>query len=207
MPKQGGILSCFVSGAGYLYKSEEHLGRWVQREPWMNILPCTWAFKCKHYPDGMIKYGSASEVTSTRVGWISLTFAPVLNLTTFRLMLILSMKFDLNTRQVDSMAAFFQPQLIVIPNLISWQMRRSTKAASMLKCPKVLKRLANIYATKVFEWTKASSQNWKAKFEKIGFMNSDLNAFLFTSDTVTCIFFVDNTLSLLSCEFLRLMRS
>lgn len=27
----------------------------VDREPWMNILPSTWAFKCKRYPDGLIK--------------------------------------------------------------------------------------------------------------------------------------------------------
>jgi hypothetical protein len=24
----------------------------VDREPWMNILPSTWAFKCKRFPDG-----------------------------------------------------------------------------------------------------------------------------------------------------------
>jgi hypothetical protein len=27
----------------------------VDREPWMNILPSTWAFKCKRLPDGSIK--------------------------------------------------------------------------------------------------------------------------------------------------------
>jgi hypothetical protein len=27
----------------------------VDREPWMNVLPSTWAFKCKRYPDGLVK--------------------------------------------------------------------------------------------------------------------------------------------------------
>ena len=27
----------------------------IDREPWMNVLPGTWAFKCKRYPDGRIK--------------------------------------------------------------------------------------------------------------------------------------------------------
>jgi len=27
----------------------------VKREPWMNVLPSTWAFKCKRYPDGAIR--------------------------------------------------------------------------------------------------------------------------------------------------------
>jgi hypothetical protein len=26
----------------------------VDREPWMNVLPSTWAFKCKRYPDGSV---------------------------------------------------------------------------------------------------------------------------------------------------------
>jgi hypothetical protein len=27
----------------------------VDRESWMNVLPSTWAFHCKRYPDGIIK--------------------------------------------------------------------------------------------------------------------------------------------------------
>ena len=27
----------------------------VDREPWMNVLPGTWAFKCKRYPDDTIR--------------------------------------------------------------------------------------------------------------------------------------------------------
>ena len=27
----------------------------VDRKPWMNVLPSTWAFKCKRYPDGSVR--------------------------------------------------------------------------------------------------------------------------------------------------------
>jgi hypothetical protein len=27
----------------------------VVHKSWMNVLPSTWAFKCKHYPDGLIR--------------------------------------------------------------------------------------------------------------------------------------------------------
>ena len=27
----------------------------VNREPWMNVLPSTWAFKCKRFPDGTVR--------------------------------------------------------------------------------------------------------------------------------------------------------
>ena len=27
----------------------------VKKKPWMNVLPSTWAFKCKRYPDGSIR--------------------------------------------------------------------------------------------------------------------------------------------------------
>jgi hypothetical protein len=27
----------------------------VEWEPWMNVIPYTWAFKCKRFPDGLIQ--------------------------------------------------------------------------------------------------------------------------------------------------------
>lgn len=27
----------------------------VDHEPWMNVLPSTWALRCKHYPDGRVR--------------------------------------------------------------------------------------------------------------------------------------------------------
>jgi hypothetical protein len=36
---------------------ENELQAWelVEREPWMNVLPSTWAFKLKRFPDGLVK--------------------------------------------------------------------------------------------------------------------------------------------------------
>jgi hypothetical protein len=78
-------------------------------EPWMNVLPSTWAFKCKRYPDGTIrKLKSRFCVRGNKqiegVNFFD-TFAPVVNWTTVRLMLILSIVLGLSTCQVNYTAA------------------------------------------------------------------------------------------------------
>ena len=66
----------------------------VNKEPWMNILPGRWAFKCKRYPNRLIKKLKArfcvrGDRQIENVDFFS-TFAPVMNWTTVRLLLILS---------------------------------------------------------------------------------------------------------------------
>jgi hypothetical protein len=82
----------------------------VAREPWMNVLPSTWAFKCKRYPDGTVRklksrFCVRGDKQVEGVDFFD-TFAPVVNWTTVRLMLILSIILGLSTRQVDYTAAF-----------------------------------------------------------------------------------------------------
>lgn len=82
----------------------------VTREKWMNVLPSTWAFKCKRFPDGSIRKHKARFCAGghrqvENVDYFE-TFAPVVNWTTVRLMLILSIILGLATQQVDYTAAF-----------------------------------------------------------------------------------------------------
>ena len=82
----------------------------VTKEDWMNVLPSTWTFKCKQYPDGRIcKFKGCFCAHGDRqvenVDYFEM-FAPVVNWTTVRLLLILSIILNLATKQVDYTAAF-----------------------------------------------------------------------------------------------------
>ena len=90
----------------------EKMDAWevVERESWMNVLPSTWAFRCKRYPDGLIKKLKArfcvrGDKQLEGIDYFE-TFAPVVSWTTVRLMLILSLILGLATRQVDYTVAF-----------------------------------------------------------------------------------------------------
>ena len=82
----------------------------VDRENWMNVLPGTWAFRCKRFPDGTIRklkarFCARGDRQIEGVDFFE-TFAPVTNWMTVRLMLTLSMILGLHTKQVDYTAAF-----------------------------------------------------------------------------------------------------
>jgi Reverse transcriptase (RNA-dependent DNA polymerase) len=73
----------------------------VNRESWMNVLPSTWAFKIKRFPNGLVKklkarFCARGDKQIEGVDFFD-TFAPVVSWTTVRLMLILSAILNLNT--------------------------------------------------------------------------------------------------------------
>ena len=74
----------------------------VSRESWMNVLPSTWAFKCKRYPSGEVRKLKArfcvrGDRQIEGVDYFD-TFAPVVNWTTVRIMLIMSIILNLSTK-------------------------------------------------------------------------------------------------------------
>ena len=82
----------------------------VDREDWMEVIPTTWALKIKRFPSGLVRKLKSrfcirgdKEVEGIHY-WE--TYAPVVNWTTVRLMLILSAQLGLETLQVDYTAAF-----------------------------------------------------------------------------------------------------
>jgi hypothetical protein len=82
----------------------------VPRESWMNVLPSTWAFRIKRFPDGMIRKFKARFCArgDRQIHGVDFfdTYAPVVSWTTVRLMLMLSLELGLATKQVDYTAAF-----------------------------------------------------------------------------------------------------
>jgi hypothetical protein len=82
----------------------------VYREAGMNILPSTWAFKLKRFPDGLAKkfkarFCARGDRQKFGVDYFE-TWAPVVQWTTVRAMLILSTKLNLLSTQADITAAF-----------------------------------------------------------------------------------------------------
>ncbi len=76
-------------------KTLESMGAWevVEREEDMNVIRSTWAFKCKRYPDGLIKkfkarFCARGDMQLEGIDFFE-TYAPVVQWTTVRLMLIL----------------------------------------------------------------------------------------------------------------------
>ena len=76
----------------------------VNREDWMNVIPSTWAFKCKRYPDGSIRKlkGRFCVRGDKQIDGIDYDsneiFSPVVKWNTVRLMLIMSIILGLETK-------------------------------------------------------------------------------------------------------------
>jgi hypothetical protein len=161
----------------------------VGKEPWMNVLPGTWAFKCKRYPNGLIKKLKArfcvcGDRQIENVDFFS-TFAPVVNWTIVRLLLILSVLLGLSTRQVNYTAAFVQAP---IKEKVYVDMPRGFADAG--KC---LKLNRSLYGLK--QSPKTFFEFLKGNLESIGFKSNDeLDPCLFISDKVICLVYVDDTL-------------
>jgi len=82
----------------------EGMGVWeiVKREPFMNVLPCAWALKCKLHPDGTVKKtksrlcaGGHRQLKNRDCH--ESVFGPVVSWSTVRLLLILSIILKLST--------------------------------------------------------------------------------------------------------------
>jgi hypothetical protein len=138
----------------------------VSREAWMNVLPSTWAFKCKRFPDGLIKKLKArfcvrGDKQLEGVDFFE-TFAPVVSWSTIRLMLILSLVLGLATRQVDYTAAFLHAP---IDEDVYVEMPRGFSEPG-----KVLKLKKSLYGLK--QAPRNFFQHLKNKLERIGFTST-----------------------------------
>jgi hypothetical protein len=98
-------------------KALERIGTWniVRRSSSQNVLPGTWAFKRKRYPDGRVRKLKArfcvrGDKQVEAVDYFE-SYAPVVQWSTVRVILIATMMFGLQTRQVDFNNAFAQSKL------------------------------------------------------------------------------------------------
>lgn len=175
----------------------------VDREPWMNVLPSTWAFKCKRFPDGAVKklkarFCARGDKQIENVDYFE-TFSPVVGWSTVRLLLILTLLLGLKTTQVDYTAAFVHAPIDRDPNWDNMTAEERSKSGVFIHMPrgfaetgKVLKLKKSLYGLK------QSPRNFfnflKSKLEGIDFVQSDADPCLFVSDKVICLVYVDDTL-------------
>ncbi len=92
----------------------EALGAWevleYDSETMPNVIQSTWAFKCKRFPNGLIKkfkarFCAQGDIQLERVDFFE-TYAPVVQWTTIQLMFILEVHLGLKSKQGDIICAF-----------------------------------------------------------------------------------------------------
>jgi hypothetical protein len=112
------------------------------------------------------------------------TFAPVVNWTTVRFLLMMSILLDLETKQVDYVAAFVQADIdttvfVEMPKGFS----QPGKVLQLKKSPYGLKQSPRNHF-----------KNLSAKLSELGFSSCAADPCLFVSDTFICLVYVDDTL-------------
>ena len=156
----------------------------------MNVIDSTWAFKLKRYPDGLIKkfkarFCARGDQQKEGIDFFE-TYAPVVQWTTVRLMLILEILLDLKSKQGDVTAAFLHADLEEGEEVYVRMPQGFRKSGKVLKLKKTLYGLRQ--SPRAF---------WKFMVEKMqicGMTQSEFDPCLFIGKTVTCIMYVDDLL-------------
>ena len=156
----------------------------------MNVIDSTWAFKLKRFPDGLIKkfkgrFCARGDQQIEGVDYFE-TYAPVVQWTTVRLMLILEVLLGLKSKQGDVTAAFLHADLGKDEEVYVRMPRGFEKKGKVLKLKKTLYGLRQ--SPRAF---------WKYLVEKMGLCDmpqSNLDPCLFVGDKVICICYVDDLL-------------
>ena len=169
----------------------EHKEAWevVDKEDFMNVLPSTWAFKCKRYPDGSVRKLKARFCVrgDRQIEGVDFfeTWAPVVNWNTVRLMLILSQVLGLATQQVDYTTAFLHAP---IEDEVYVEMPQGYRQNG-----KVLRLKKSLYGLK--QSPKNFFNYLKGNLEAVGFQAmTDVDPCLFISEKCICLVYVDDTL-------------
>lgn len=157
--------------------------------PLQKVISGVWAFKRKRYPDGSIRklkarYCARGFEQKQGVDYFE-TFAPVVMWLTVRLLLIMSILMDLETKQIDYTAAFVHapidcvvfvdmPKGFELPGMV-WKLKKSLYG--LAQSPR------NFFLHTKNQLT-----------QKLGFTQSEADPCLFISDDVICLIYVDDAL-------------
>ena len=177
-----------------LHTLQTELGCWelVHRNSGMNVLPSTWAFKCKRYPDGRVKKFKARFCArgDRQVEGLDYfeTWSPVVQWTTVRLMLILATVLDLKSSQADITAAFVHAELPAHEQVYIHQPRGFTVNGRDY----VLRLKRSLYGLK--QSPRHFFKFLVAKLEKQGLKQSAFDPCLFIGEDVIVIAYVDDLL-------------
>jgi hypothetical protein len=174
---------------------ENDLQAWelVEREPWMNVLPSTWAFKLKRFPDGLVKKFKArfcvrGDKQKEGVDFFE-TWSPVVQWTTVRSMLILATQQNLVSAQADITAAFVHANLKPDENIFVHQPRGFKRGSNL-----VLKLKRSVYGLKqapryFFKYLCGHMQS-----KEVGLKQSQHDPCLFIGKDVIAVVYVDDIL-------------
>ena len=173
-----------------IHTLKDKMNAWdiVTRTKDMHVLPSTWAFRCKRYPDDLIRKLKArfcvrGDRQIEGVDYFE-TFAPVVQWATVRLLLILSIHLNGSTMQVDYTSAFLHAD---IEDKVYVEMPRGYKDQG-----KVLKLNKSVYGLK------QSPRNFflylKSKLETLEFVQSPADPYLFIRPDMICLVYVDDCL-------------
>ena len=175
----------------------EKMDSWtvMDRTDDMNVLPSTWAFKCKRFPDGLIKKFKARFCArgDKQIQGIDFfeTYAPVVMWITVRLMLILECLLGLVSKQGDVTCAFLHAHLEEGED-VYLEMPQGFKQYSKNGRARVLKLKRCLYGLK-----QSPRSFWKYMTKKLiesGLNQSELDPCLFIGEKVIAVLYVDDIL-------------
>ena len=163
----------------------------VKREPWMKVVPSTWAFRLKRYPDGLVKKFKArfcvrGDMQVEGIDYFE-TWAPVVQWTTVRTMMILATKLGLQTAQADITAAFVHAPLPPGEQVFVHQPAGFHRGKDL-----VLQLHYSLYGMR--QSPRNFYRYFKDKLQAQGLLASDLDPCLFIGDKVIAVLYVDDVL-------------
>ena len=167
----------------------------VEQDEAQNILPGTWAFKCKQYPDGSIKKFKArfcARGDRQKEGIdCDETYTPVAQFTTVCIMLILECLLGLKSKQGDISCAFLHAELGP-EERIYVDMPRGFKQYDKQGRPKILSLRRFLYGLR--QSLRAFWKYLAGKLEACGMTQSKLDPCLFIGKHVMLVIYVDGVL-------------
>jgi hypothetical protein len=156
-----------------------------------NILPSTWAFKKKRYPDGRARKHKArfccrGDRQLEGVDYFE-TYAPTVGWSTIRLLLTMTLANGWATRQVDYTNAFAQADL---KEDVFVELPRDFAASE--PGDYVLKLNKSLYGLK--QAPKTFFDHLKTGLIERGFKQSAVDSCLFMKEEMICVVYVDDTI-------------
>lgn len=153
------------------------------------VVPGTWAFKRKRYPDGRFRKHKSrfcvrGDIQKLKGGGSINTYAPVVSWVTVRLMLILALILGLLTTQIDFSSAFAQADLVE-PVYLELPQGFETEGANQ-----ILELNKSLYGQ--IEAPKLWYEKLKGGLVDRKFRCSHLDPCLFIRDDIICFCYVDD---------------
>jgi hypothetical protein len=164
----------------------------VPQTPGINVLPSTWAFKIKRYPDGTVTkfkacFCTRGDCQKEGVNYFE-TWAPMVHWHTIRIVMVLAAKLGLLSVQCNVTAAFIHRRLHEHEEINVHQPRGFYKGGTI----QVLKLKRTLYGLK--QLPKYHFKYFTDCLIRQGLTPSNFNPCLFLSSLLIVIIYVDNIL-------------